>query len=72
MGTIVSHLGKAGEHRTEMNAIVIEQGFSTTFPAAVEAEAKDIEERHARIIASEIPKRLDFSREWNLFYYRPC
>ncbi len=60
VGTIVSHLGRAGEHRTEMNAIVIEQGFSTTFPAAVEAEAQAIEDNHANIIAGEIDKRADF------------
>ncbi|MCU1386454.1 MAG: RNAse ribonuclease [Acidobacteria bacterium] len=59
VGTITSKLGIAGEHRTEMNAIVIEQGFSTTFPDAVEAEAQNIEDNHAKIIASEIPKRLD-------------
>ncbi|MGC9602151.1 MAG: ribonuclease R [Minisyncoccia bacterium] len=60
VGTIVNHLGKAGEHRTEMNAIVLEHGFSTTFPATVEAEAKKIEDTHVATIASEIPKRLDY------------
>ena len=60
VGTIVSHLGKAGEHRTEMNAIVMEHGFSTTFPTAVEAEAQAIEDNHAKIIASEVSKRVDF------------
>ncbi|HUD03017.1 MAG TPA: ribonuclease R [Candidatus Paceibacterota bacterium] len=60
VGTIINHLGKAGEHRTEMNAIVLENGFSTTFPAAVEAEAQQIEDTHAATIANEIPKRLDF------------
>ena len=60
VGTIISHLGRAGEHRTEMNAIVMEHGFSTTFPAEVEAEAQKIEDTHANIIASEIDKRTDF------------
>ncbi len=60
VGAVVSDLGRAGEHRTEMNAIVIEQGFSTTFPAAIEAEAQAIEDNHAKIIASEISKRVDF------------
>lgn len=70
VGTIIDHLGKAGEHRTEMNAIVLENGFSTTFPAAVEAEAQQIEDTHAATIASEIPKRLDF-RESTTFTIDP-
>src|SRR3990167_148877 len=28
-GTIIKHLGRAGEHRVEMNAIVLEHGFQT-------------------------------------------
>ena len=32
VGTIVEHLGKAGEHRVEMNAIVLEHGFRMQFP----------------------------------------
>jgi ribonuclease R len=60
VGTVVTHLGKAGEHRTEMNAIVLEHGFSTTFPTAVEAEAQHIEDTHAATIAREIPRRTDF------------
>ena len=59
-GMVVSHLGKAGEHRTEMNAIVLEHGFNTTFPEAVQHEAEEIEKNHANIIASELPKRIDY------------
>jgi ribonuclease R len=59
-GTIVTHLGRAGEHRVEMNAIVMEHGFSTTFPPEVEREAQAIEDNYASIIAAELPKRLDF------------
>ncbi len=59
-GLIVSHLGRAGEHRVEMNAIVLEHGFSTTFPERVQAEAQQIEQNHAQIIASELPKRTDY------------
>jgi len=59
-GTIEEHLGKAGEHRVEMNAIVMEHGFSTSFPPEVEREAQAIEDNYASIIAAEIPKRLDF------------
>ena len=59
-GMIVSHLGKAGEHRVEMNAIVLEHGFNTTFPERVQAEAREIEKNHANIIAAELPKRTDY------------
>jgi ribonuclease R len=59
-GKVVETIGKAGEHRVEMNAIVLEHGFSTTFPDAVAAEAKELERKHAAVIAYEIPKRADF------------
>ncbi len=57
---VIEIVGAAGKHRTEMNAIVLEHGFKTTFPAAVAAEAKHIEETHAQIIAAEAPKRADY------------
>src|SRR6185312_825087 len=60
VGEIISTIGQAGEHRVEMNAIVLEHGFSTSFPDDVEKEAKEIERTHAATIASEIPKRADF------------
>jgi len=60
VGEVMETIGKAGEHRVEMNAIVLEHGFSTTFPDAVLAEAKEIEKNHAKIIASEIPERADY------------
>jgi ribonuclease R len=69
-GTILEHLGRAGEHRVEMNAIVMEHGFSTSFPPEVEREAQAIEDNYANIIAAEIPKRLDF-RESTTFTIDP-
>src|SRR6185437_9764591 len=30
-GTVLEHLGRAGEHKVEMNAIVLEHGFRTEF-----------------------------------------
>ena len=60
VGEIIKKLGRAGEHRTEMNAIVLEHGFDTEFPAAVLAEAQEIEKNHAATIAAEAPKRADF------------
>ncbi|MGH7141249.1 MAG: ribonuclease R family protein [Minisyncoccia bacterium] len=54
MGEITEVLGKAGGHRVEMNAIVLEHGFATKFPAEVAAEAKEIEKNHATVIANEV------------------
>lgn len=59
-GVIESHIGHAGEHRTEMNAIILEHGFNVEFPADVQKEAHDIEINHAHIIAEEAKKRTDF------------
>lgn len=59
-GKIIDTIGKAGEHRTEMNAIVMEHGFKTSFPPEVEREAQDLERRHNEILAEELPKRADY------------
>jgi len=61
-GQVLKVLGTAGEHRVEMNAIVLEHGFSTEFPDDVATEAEDIGVRHAAIIAAEAAsgKREDF------------
>lgn len=59
-GRIVEHIGHAGEHRTEMNAIVLEHGFRTRFPDDAQKEAHDLELNHAHIIKLEAPKRRDF------------
>ncbi|HEY5383128.1 MAG TPA: ribonuclease R [Candidatus Paceibacterota bacterium] len=70
LGEVVEVIGTSGDHRTEMNAIVLEHGFSITFPAAVEAEAQEIEDNHASIIAGEVPLRTDF-RETTTFTIDP-
>jgi ribonuclease R len=59
-GDIVEIIGAAGEHRTEMNAIVLEHGFRTEFPPEVAREAKEIELRHAETIQQELQNRSDF------------
>lgn len=59
-GEIVQILGKAGEHNTEMQSIVLERGFEIGFPDEVEAEAKHLEETEKPIPQSEIAKRRDF------------
>ncbi|MDZ4226408.1 MAG: RNB domain-containing ribonuclease, partial [Patescibacteria group bacterium] len=58
--TVVKHLGKAGEHKVEMNAIVLGHGFRTEFPEEAVREARELEERHQKIIEDELPKRTDF------------
>lgn len=60
VGTVIEHLGRAGEHRVEMNAIVLAHGFRTDFPEEVLREAKLLESNHAKIIEEEIPKRADY------------
>ncbi|MEZ4851085.1 MAG: ribonuclease R [Bacteroidia bacterium] len=54
---VLSVLGKAGNHNTEMHAILLQYGFNPNFPPEVEIEAKKIKEQ---IPASEIQKRNDF------------
>jgi ribonuclease R len=59
-GVVEKHVGKAGEHRTEMNAIILEHGFSIEFPPLVQKEAHEIEVNHAHTIATESKNRSDF------------
>ena len=49
-------LGEAGEHNTEMHAILLQYGFDPNFPAEVEAEAAAIPDS---IPAKEIQNRRD-------------
>lgn len=59
-GIVLEKIGRAGEHRTEMNAIILEHGFSTEFPADVKEEAAQIERDHEHTIAREALTRSDF------------
>ena len=59
-GEIIEVIGRAGEHRAEMNAIGMEHGFKTSFPPEVEREATELEKNHSKIIAEELPKRKDY------------
>ena len=59
-GKVLETIGKAGEHRVEMNAIVMEHGFKTSFSPEVEKEAEALVKNHAKIIAEELPKRVDY------------
>lgn len=59
-GKIIEVIGKSGEHRVEMNAIVLEHGFRTSFPPEVIKEAQEIERNHTQMIQSEVSKRWDY------------
>lgn len=77
-GEILKVIGKKGEHEVEMESIVLERGFESTFPAEVEAEADAIAEQAKRSIEAtgspipvdEIQKRRDF-RTTTLFTIDP-
>ncbi|MBX4192283.1 ribonuclease R [Candidatus Parcubacteria bacterium] len=60
IGHVVEHIGHAGEHRTEMNAIVLDHGFRTQFPQDVVNEARSLESLHSKIIEDELKFRVDF------------
>ncbi len=55
-GKVTEVLGRAGEHETEMHAIMAEFGLPFRFPPEVDAEAKKIK----NVIEKEVPKRRDF------------
>lgn len=55
---VLEILGVAGEHNTEMHAILLQYGFNPNFPAQVEAEAAAISEK---IPAKERKARRDMS-----------
>lgn len=61
-GTVLEILGRAGEHETEMQAIIRGGGFATGFPQEVEDAAKDLYAQRETIFkeAAADPKRRDF------------
>ncbi|MFN8397455.1 MAG: ribonuclease R [Bacteroidia bacterium] len=56
VGEIVKVLGQAGEHETEMHAILLQFGFEVAFPPAVEAEVAKFD---GKISEEEIARRRD-------------
>lgn len=56
IGKVEKVLGRHGEHNAEMEGIILEKGFFSSFPPQVESEAKKIKEKG---FADEIPKRRD-------------
>ena len=77
-GEIVKVIGKKGEHEVEMESIILERGFESSFPKEVEAEAEEIAEGAKRLITEtgspvpteEMKKRRDF-RTTTLFTIDP-
>jgi ribonuclease R len=61
IGKITEVLGRAGDHETEMQAIIRGGGFTKTFPEPVQQEAHTLYERRAEIFAEaeKDPKRRD-------------
>lgn len=53
-GTLAEIIGPAGEHETEMRALVLGQGFQTDFPPGVKKEAQYLEENRAKLLADGI------------------
>ncbi len=68
-GKVVRIIGHAGEHNTEMQAIVYESGFEIDFPPDVEREAKEWKEKFAK--EDHLKDRKDF-RETTTFTIDPA
>jgi len=60
-GRITETLGRAGDHETEMQAIIRSGGFTHNFPEAVEKESQELYQNREQIFADAIadPKRRD-------------
>lgn len=61
LGAVIEVIGKAGDHETEMQAIIRSGGFSENFPIQVAEAAKRLHETQAEIFkaAEQDPKRRD-------------
>jgi ribonuclease R len=62
LAKIVETLGHAGDHETEMQAIIRSGGFSKDFPESVQKAAHELYENKEQIFADAVadPKRKDF------------
>ena len=56
-GKILRVIGKKGDNNAEMESIVLEKGFETSFSAEVEKEAENIEKFEKIITAEEIQRQ---------------
>lgn len=60
VGTLLQVVGRKGDHLTEMRSIILEKGFDSDYPRAVEDEAATIAKTAFPISEEEIAKREDF------------
>ncbi|MDP3996418.1 MAG: VacB/RNase II family 3'-5' exoribonuclease, partial [bacterium] len=58
--TIIKIIGRRGEHRAEMESILLGKGFETGFPPQTEEEAEKIGKQEKPIKEEEIKTRRDF------------
>ena len=56
---IIKILGTKGDNEVEMESIVLESGFETKFPEAVEMDAERVEREEKKITPEEVAKRRD-------------
>lgn len=59
-GTVLKIIGRKGNNDVEMESIVLEKGFQTSFPARVENDARRVKAVSQKEIAKEIAMRRDF------------
>lgn len=61
LANITETLGRAGDHETEMQAIIRSGGFTKSFPENVQQAAQDVYEKREQIFADAVadPKRRD-------------
>jgi ribonuclease R len=61
-GVVEEVIGKAGVHETEMRALALAQGFSADFPPGVVANARELEETGAQVLAKEVEEGIKAGR----------
>lgn len=61
-GEVIQIIGKKGVHNTEMEAIVLENGFEIHFPAEVDREAEEVAKREKARFNEEVLLRRDFRK----------
>lgn len=61
-GVVEEVIGKAGVHETEMRALALAQGFSADFPPGVVANARELEETGAQMLAKEVEDGITVGR----------
>jgi len=63
-GIVVRTLGTKGEHNAEMESIIAECGFDSSFPAEVEREAENIKKEEKNNWQKNITDRRDIRKTW--------